>query len=361
VLTVALASMGCRSPETFRIGDLDGGPGGPVNGSGGFAVGDLDAAPGFDGPGAGGTGGDPGAGGDPGSGGLPGSGGAGTGGVGTGGAGTGGAGTGGAGTGGTKPPIDAAMGGTPGSGGAGADVAVAVDLAAETAPRDVATDAVDAGDPAERNLVGYWKFDEGSGTTLRDSSGKGNGATIASAVNWISAAASLPSLKFTNAAAINFNGTGHAAVGTPTLPATNAVQSITFWLNLKSTAGEQYIVCLWNQSQNAISLGIRLGQLTAWKWGPNNLVAMAPPSLNSWHHVAYTFDGTTHRLYLDGGTPVTSTIAPNDAVVTRAEISAYNGGGFLNGQMDDLRIYNVALTATQIGNLAAGAFAATGP
>jgi hypothetical protein len=253
------------------------------------------------------------------------------------------------------------MGGASGSGGAGAQVDVARDLAAETAPKDAASDAVDAGDPTERNLVGYWKFDEGSGTTLRDSSGKGNGATIINAVSWISAAASLPSLKFADAAAINFNGSAHATVGTPTLPATNAVQSITFWLNLKSTAGEQYIVCLWNQSQNAIALGIRLGQLTAWKWGPNNLVAMAPPALNSWHHVAYTYDGTTHKLYLDGGTPVTSTVLPNADFVTHAEISAYNGGGFLNGQLDELRIYNVALTATQVGNLAAGAFAATGP
>ncbi|MEA2699253.1 MAG: hypothetical protein QOI66_3524, partial [Myxococcales bacterium] len=302
---------------------------------------------------------DPGTG-DPGSGGA-GSGGAGTGGAGSGGAGSGGAGTGGAGTGGTTHPVDAATGGKSGSGGAGVEVDARMDLAAEAAPKDVASDAVDAGDPTETNLVGYWKFDEGSGTTLRDSSGKGNGATIANAVSWISAAASLPSLKFADGAAINFNGSAHASVGTPTLPAINAIQSITFWLNLKSTAGEQYIVCLWNQSQNAISIGIRLGQLTAWKWGPNNLVALAPPPINSWHHVAYTYDGTTHKLYLDGGTPATSTIAPNAAPVTRAEISAYNGGGFLNGQLDELRIYSVALSATQVARLAAGEFAATGP
>jgi hypothetical protein len=348
MVTVAMAVVGCRSPETFRAGDLDGAPGGPFTGSGGFAVVDPDAAPGLGGSGGGGAGGEAGTGGDPGAGG----------------AGTGGAGTGGAGTGGATPPIDASTGGRSGSGGAGVQVDVGKDLPIETAPKDAASDAVDAvdaGDPTERNLVGYWKFDEGSGTTLRDSSGKGNGATVASAVTWISAAASLPSLKFTNAAAINFNGSGHATVGTPTLPATDAIQSITFWLNLKSTAGEQYIICLWNQSQNAISLGIRLGQLTAWKWGPNNLMAMAPPPLNSWHHVAYTYDGTTHRLYLDGGAPVTSTIVPNTAFVTHAEISAYNGAGFLNGEIDELRIYNVALTATQIAKLAAGEFAATGP
>ncbi len=40
---------------------------------------------------------------------------------------------------------------------------------------------------------------------------------------------------------------------------------------------------------------------------------MTAPAAGGWHHVAYTFDGTTHKLYLDGGTPNTSTTAANTA------------------------------------------------
>jgi hypothetical protein len=41
--------------------------------------------------------------------------------------------------------------------------------------------------------------------------------------------------------------------------------------------------------------------------------------------------------------------------VTVAEIGSWSGAGFSHGQIDELRVYNVALSATQIAQLAAGA------
>ncbi|UCE46458.1 MAG: hypothetical protein JSW47_12645, partial [Phycisphaerales bacterium] len=38
--------------------------------------------------------------------------------------------------------------------------------------------------PAEAELVGWWKFDEGSGTTAADSSGKGNDGTLGGSASW---------------------------------------------------------------------------------------------------------------------------------------------------------------------------------
>jgi len=79
-----------------------------------------------------------------------------------------------------------------------------------------------------------------------------------------------------------------------------------------------------------------------------------PPSTGVWHHVAYTYDGTTHKLYLDGAVVSTSTAAPNAHAVTRAQLGAYNSGSSFNGLLDDIRIYNAPLTATQVATLAAG-------
>jgi hypothetical protein len=97
------------------------------------------------------------------------------------------------------------------------------------------------------------------------------------------------------------------------------------------------------------------GQLQAWAWGTRTLVSTStPPSLNVWHHVAYSFDGATHYLYLDGAIVNTSTAAPNAHAITRAQLGSYNSGGSFSGGLDDIRIYNVALSPTRVANLAAG-------
>ena len=142
------------------------------------------------------------------------------------------------------------------------------------------------------------------------------------------------------------------------LPATNAAQSVAAWvkLNVNPSSGQQYIVSMWDApTSSGISFGMNAGQLQAWAWGPRTLVSTStPPSLGVWHHVAYTYDGTTHKLYIDGALVCTSTAAPNAHAVTRAQLGAYNSGGSFNGGLDDIRIYNAALTATQVANLAAG-------
>jgi Concanavalin A-like lectin/glucanases superfamily len=335
-LALALAAISCRGAETFSGTDITLGTGGHSVGSGG--MGNSDGL---------GSGGD--------SGGIGGSGGiAGTGGL---------------------PAEDARVDSVPPvmpiEDAAVIDLfdlpiemKAPPDLAREQtpeAPRDVATDPTDVGNAPEPNLIGYWKFDDGMGaTTLRDSSGNNNHATVQGTVTWTTGSANLPPLMFPDPAAVVVGSGSATAMGTM-LPANSAHQTISVWVNSK-TDGEQYILCLWNQTaQNAVALGYHAGQLAVWKWNVSTLVGTTPPTINTWHHVAYTYDGTTHRLYVDGKTPVTSTIPPNTAAVTRTEIGAFSGGTRFNGQLDDLRIYNIALTATQIARLAAGGFTGTGP
>jgi hypothetical protein len=175
-------------------------------------------------------------------------------------------------------------------------------------------------------------------------------------VGWTTSSASLKSLQFANKAALVLGAGGYATAGTSSLPANNASQTISAWVNFSSTSADQYVVSLWNPATTqALSMGILSGKLMVWRWGPGPLVSMAPPSTNSWHHVAYTYDGKTHKLYLDGKTPATGTTPANVSPVTVAEIGSWSGEGFFHGQIDELRVYNVALSATQIAQLAAGA------
>jgi hypothetical protein len=202
-------------------------------------------------------------------------------------------------------------------------------------------------------LIGYWKLDEGSGASTVDASGMGNDGVLTS-TSWITS--SLPTaINFKNNAGLSFNGTtSYVTVGTAGLPANNAAQTIAAWVNLTNNSANQYIICLWNSGSSGTSVGINGTKLSAWKWGPSDLVTVTPPATGGWHHVAYTFDGTTHKLYLDAGTPTTSTVAPNTLTPNNAQFGAFNSSPSFSGKLDDVRIYNRVLSASEINSLYIG-------
>lgn len=74
---------------------------------------------------------------------------------------------------------------------------------------------------------------------------------------------------------------------------------------------------------------------------------------SNWHHIVCTWDGSAFRIYLDGvfreQSPQTVTPAGN---TDRLQIGSWGpGADFLNGVIDDLRIYNRAITADEIKRL----------
>jgi hypothetical protein len=209
-------------------------------------------------------------------------------------------------------------------------------------------------------LVGYWKLDEGTGTTTADSSGYGNDGTLLQGPGWVTSAASLPTLSFADAGGVSFDGVNDIlSLGVSGLPAANAAQTISLWVKATATASTQDFVALLGSS-SAVQLGIRqissVWSIAAWKNGGTTLVSTpAGAFAGAWHHVAYTFDGTTHSLTIDGGTPVTSIVAAQTAAVTSANL----GGAAaavepFAGTLDEVRIYKRALAAAEIGALAAG-------
>jgi hypothetical protein len=90
--------------------------------------------------------------------------------------------------------------------------------------------------------------------------------------------------------------------------------------------------------------------------GLNHPVAGTTPiSANVWHHAAATYDGTTWRLYLDGALEATEpeNATPRSDSIQHASIgSALNStgvaGGFFDGPIDEVRIWNRALTLGEI-------------
>ena len=70
-----------------------------------------------------------------------------------------------------------------------------------------------------------------------------------------------------------------------------------------------------------------------------------------WHHVAGVFDGSTKYIYVDGALDVsvsaTGSITTNDYGVNIAE-NSQNTGRYFDGLIDEVRIWNMARTETEI-------------
>ncbi len=71
----------------------------------------------------------------------------------------------------------------------------------------------------------------------------------------------------------------------------------------------------------------------------------------NWHHISAVFDGSTKYLYVDGeldaSAAVTGSISTNNALVYLGENSE-NTGRYYGGLMDEVRIWNIARTQTEI-------------
>ncbi len=85
--------------------------------------------------------------------------------------------------------------------------------------------------------------------------------------------------------------------------------------------------------------------------------ALAP--LNSFSHIAGTFDGAEIKLYLNGNLVSTSTTVPISINNSSKDLLIGSSGEtgsptrfFFNGQVDDVRIYNHVLTELEIFKLA---------
>ena len=73
------------------------------------------------------------------------------------------------------------------------------------------------------------------------------------------------------------------------------------------------------------------------------------PATNQWYHLAVTRSGTTFTFYINGGSVSTnSSIVSVPAATAPLTIGAAEGSGFVPGLMDDIRIYNRTLSASEI-------------
>lgn len=107
----------------------------------------------------------------------------------------------------------------------------------------------------------------------------------------------------------------------------------------------------------AVQIGQSLsnvGDIHVWTWGGNSLISTAGLftfTTNTWYHVSYTFDGTSHRLYINGNLINTTTTPQIVGIYNQVFINGYPTGGTAESgdfQVDDIIVFNRTLSQQEI-------------
>jgi hypothetical protein len=198
--------------------------------------------------------------------------------------------------------------------------------------------------PPATGPVASYGFEEASGSAATDQSGNNNNGTFTGATRVAG--------KFGNG--LSFNGTT-GAVTVPDSASLDLTTGMTLeaWVNptaltgwrtavLKETAGD--LAYALYASDGTRPVGIAYAATKAYSSG----TAALP--LNTWTHLAATYDGATVRLFVNG-TLAASAAATGPISVSSAPLRIGGNsvwGEYFAGTIDEVRVYNRALSQTEI-------------
>jgi hypothetical protein len=196
-------------------------------------------------------------------------------------------------------------------------------------------------------LVAAYGFDEGAGSAAMDASGNGNNGSL-TGTTWVATG------KF--GAALSFNGTSSLVTvpDSASLDLTNGM-TVEAWVRPTSSSGWHTILLKESTGTFAYALYSHNNSnrpasyitVEATERFINGSVAL---QLNTWTHVATTYDGSNLRIYING--VLRGTRSGTGAMAVSAAPLRIGGnaisGEYFSGLIDEVRVYNRALTATEI-------------
>src|SRR5437762_6304513 len=199
---------------------------------------------------------------------------------------------------------------------------------------------------AQTGLVAAYAFDEGTGTTVADASGNNRTGTISGAT-WTTAGRYGSALTFDGTTA-KVTAPNAASLGLTTGMTLEAwvypTVAPTGWRAVIDKNVDGYYLMASSGPNNRPAVG------GTWTAGNQNLAAPSALAVNTWTHLAATFDGAMVRLYVNGVQVASQAQAtPLRTTTGTLQIGAdsYAGENFA-GRIDEVRIYNRALTAAEI-------------
>jgi len=220
---------------------------------------------------------------------------------------------------------------------------------------------LDRSHPLMNGLVGWWPMQEGAGLTAFDLSGQGNHGTLTNmdqTTDWV--------VGRNGGASLDLDGSDDF-IECGDIEETQGIGQLTLscWAALTSPLLKDH--CLIskddqsNRSWSLVQLGaagsvddnLRFILRTTSTYTIDSADA-AWPNDSEWHHAVAVYDGSNGRVYIDGvqsgsDTSATGTINSTSNTVKIGRRS--DGFGDTDGKIQDVRIWNRALTATEVRQL----------
>jgi hypothetical protein len=203
-------------------------------------------------------------------------------------------------------------------------------------------------------LVAAYSFAEGSGTAVGDASGHGNVGTISNAT-WVQG-------KY--GTALKFTGATNSYVSIPDSPSLDLKAGLTLeaWVNPSSLSSPDLNWCAAvakdHPSSASLDISYALYAATGTSTPPGEHLLLANDvgvsatsklTLNKWTFLTATYDGASMEVYVNGtlvkSKAQTGSITDDNGAL---KIGGDWSGEMFTGMIDEVRVYNVALTATQI-------------
>jgi probable HAF family extracellular repeat protein len=196
---------------------------------------------------------------------------------------------------------------------------------------------------SEPGLAAYYRFNEGIGVKVNDATRQHNAADLRSGVSW------LPLAPYNAGSALALAG-GYVEI--PDSPAFN-VFPFTFTAWVQTSAAQDFPIIA--SRSNALSIGLSNGRPTAsfYRTGGNAVFDTSvdePIADGLWHHLAFTVDNYGGRLYVDGIFKGDRewTGSPGAPTAVAPLFFGASGALGLNGQIDEVALWNVALDPVAI-------------
>jgi hypothetical protein len=198
--------------------------------------------------------------------------------------------------------------------------------------------------------AGYPASYTGSGTLWKDASRNGNNGTLVNGVGYDAA----------NGGSLTFDGTDDYVNFTSNVLTSSATEISCFlWVYpmsdgvILSILGQSGINILYHHS--AIEIG-SLGELRMSLWNgnlsfPGKIISSL--SFNTWNNIGFTYSGTTLNGYVNGSNVGTNTLTwskPADIYfgIMATDSTNMGTGSYGHGNVSDFKVYNRALTASEV-------------
>ena len=198
-------------------------------------------------------------------------------------------------------------------------------------------------------ISAWYKFDEGAGTTAADSSRNGRNGAVHGA-SWTTGI---------TGSCLSFDGSNN----TVSIPSGMGVMpsfTMTAWVALNRLSDWQAVFQCNDWVANAVHLSFQKSGVLFLSVNGNNPVDVsskpiyAPGNIGMWKHIAVVYDSAAKTVKFYDNSTLNSTVTYSTAVQANfgpANIGSWNRGRPFSGKIDDFRVYNRALAASEIGEL----------